>query len=753
MIRAIKILFNPLLKLSITAKFAIMMLGFMLILAATIVSTFWTTNMQKDDAKVINIAGRQRMLSQKVAKEVMALIKGNTTKNEVIKTANLFGNSLDWLISGNEGKEIPPTEEENIRNQLLKVKRIWSDYRLTLSKLADINDERNAAYNAIIDTNLLLLNDMNDAVFMMEQEKLNARTINLAGRQRMLSQKMSKEVLLLEAGKVSAKDLLQTIELFDKSLGGLINGSEELGLKAMNNAAILSQLRKVEERWSVFRENTEKLINFSEPSKNYVTTLLTSSTVLLKEMNIAVVQYEEAFSAKVTYLKGLQLLLLIMTLSFFGIGWFFVTNPIVRSFSAVSDDLSESSTDIESVTGEINEGVISQTDIVQSATKDLENMIINIIQGSITLSVEKQAEISKAFSDFLKNFVERTSAEIAMGMMSVSQQSSEARKGIEDFISEIDSVEKNIKAQEKAIEEMVVALKSIGSTNEEIKVKARVSTNAADKATSRAFEGQERIEHISGELKEIRNSSEGIRDVTSSLATITESIKILALNMSLKVEDIKDDTGKSYGFEAMSAKVQQLAEEVEELLASSRELIIPTIEGIEKLSSDAIQAKELITEVTKAIKAADDESRLISERIERQATGIDTVEIESENLKTLAHNTTLAVEAQSALAKDIDLMLKDTAELIDTVSSQTSESVEGARKINEMMGQLRGTVINIENGTGDLAEKSTEISDMFNSIMELANRNRGEAKKLDIVTTSVRDVSKRLSDVVNGVTS
>jgi len=753
MIRAIKFIFNPLLKLSISAKFGIMMGGFMLILASTIVATFWTTDMQKDDAKIINIAGRQRMLSQKVAKEVMALIKGNVTKKEVLNTANLFGSSLDWLISGNEAEGIPGTKEGEIRNQLLKVKSIWADYRVTLSKLADIIDGRETAYTAIIDTNLLLLSDINDAVFMMEQEKLDARTINIAGRQRMLSQKMTKEVLLQEAEKVTSQDLLKTIDLFEKSLHSLIDGSEELGLQPMKNPAILSQLRKVEERWLLFRENAKKLIELAEPSKNYVNFLLSNSAMLLKEMNTAVGQYETAFSAKVTYLKGIQLLLLIITLSFFGIGWFFVTNPIVRSFSAVSDDLSARSSDIESVTGEINEGVTSQTDIVHSATKDLENMIINIIQGSITLSVEKQAEISKAFSDFLKHFVERTSAEIAMGMMSVSQQSSEARKGIEDFISEIESVEKNIKSQEKAIEEMVVALKSIVGANEEIKIKARVSMEAADKATSRAFEGQERIEHISGELREIRNSSEGIRDVTNSLATITESIKILALNMSLKVEDIKDDTGKSYGFEAMSAKVQQLAEEVEGLLSSSKELIIPTIEGIEKLSNDAVQTKEMITEVSKAVKAADDESRLISDRIGKQASDIDRVEIEAENLKSLAHNTTLAVEAQSALAKDLDMMLKEMAELIDTVSTQTNESVDGARKVNEMMDQLRGTVVNIENGTGDLAEKSTEISDMFNSIMDLANRNRGEAEKLDIVTTSVRDVSKRLSDVVNGVKS
>lgn len=743
-------IFDPLLKTSINTKFAVMMGGFMLILITTIGATFWTSTLQEGDTRVINVAGRQRMLSQKMTKEAMALLRGNAKKADILSTAKQFDSSLNDLISGNPKENIPPTKEADIKAQLGKVKTMWAKFYKNLTQLLDLADERAAAYSAISETNLTLLKDMNDAVFMMEQERLNARTINLAGRQRMLSQKMAKEALLLESGETKAEDFQATVNLFDQTLKGLIDGSKELGLGSMKSAAVLSQLRKVEERWTLFRGNAENLIALVEPSAKYVNYILNNNVPLLKEMNAAVLQYEKAATAKVTYLKIIQLILLAITILFFGIGWFFVTNPIVRSFTTIAEDLSHKSEDIEGVTKEIHDGVETQTGIVQTATKDLEYMILNIIQGSITMSVEKQTEIARAFGEFLKHFVERTSAEIAMGMMSVSQQSLEARQGVEKFVSELASVEGNIKNQEAAIEEMVEALKSIVSANEEIKLKAHSSTAAADKATSRAFSGQERIGLISEQLHEIGKASEGIRDVTNSLATITESIKILALNMSLKVEDIKDDTGKSYGFEAMSAKVQQLAEEVEGLLTRSKEMIIPTIEGIAKVSGDANQANEMIAEVTSAIKAADDESRAITEKIEKQAAGIDRVELEAENLKILARKTTETVEAQTLLAKDVDIMLKDASELIDSVNKQTSDSVEGARKVNDMMDQLGETVISIEGGTGDLTEKSTEISDMFNSIMDLANKNKGGAEKLGVVNSSVRDVSRRLSDIVNG---
>lgn len=415
-----------------------------------------------------------------------------------------------------------------------------------------------------------------------------------------------------------------------------------------------------------------------------------------------------------------------------------------------TERLINSSKDIERAFGDISEGTRKQTDVVKAATSELEDMIINIIQGNISLSVDKQAEIARAFADFLKNFVERTTVEIAMGMMSISQQSKDARKGTENFIREVSVVEVNIRAQEMAINGMVEALKAIVSANTEIKSKARSSTEAADKATEQAHSGQQRIGMISDQLQEIRSSSEGVKEITDSLAKITESIKILALNMSLKVEDIKDDTGKTYGFEAMSAKVQKLAEEVDGLLERSKNMIIPTIQGIEKVSLDAAQTRELIAEVVRSIKIADIQSKAIAVEIDKQAADIDKVENEAENLRTLAHKTTSAVEAQGGLAKDVDELLKDSEMLIDSVNSQTMEAADGAKKVNQLMGQLRQSVSSIEDGTGRLIEKSSQISDMFESIRGLAARNMSGAERLEGVTASVIEVSNRLSQVVKG---
>ncbi|MCK5236568.1 MAG: hypothetical protein KAR06_06240 [Deltaproteobacteria bacterium] len=427
-----------------------------------------------------------------------------------------------------------------------------------------------------------------------------------------------------------------------------------------------------------------------------------------------------------------------------------LTGVVSQPVTNVADSLAKNTLDIESVLGEISEGAKAQTEIVKNATKDLEDMIINIIQGSITLSVEKQSEISGVFAEFLRQFVERTSAEIAMGMMTVSQQSQEARSEMDKFVKELANVEGNIKDQETAVLGMVDAVRLIASSNEDIKKKTITSTEVADKATRMAAEGQERIGVISEELQDVRKSSEGVAEITESLAKITENIKILALNMSLKVEDIRDDTGKSYGFEAMSARVQELAEEVEGLLENSKEMILPTIKAITKVSGDAEQAKELITEVARSIKEADEESKAIAIEIDTQSVEISRVEKSAQGLSELAKKSTETISEQTKLVKDVDEMLGESVTLVDSVSAQTNEANEAARKVNDMMEELKASMSSIEEGTGLLTEKSVELSEIFETISVQSAKNLDGAERLEVVSNAVRDVAGRLSYVVQG---
>jgi len=120
-------------------------------------------------------------------------------------------------------------------------------------------------------------------------EKARLRVVNVAGRQRMLTQKMTKEKLLLLKGKKEyASKLEGTIKLFDTSLIALIKGDKSQNISKPTNEKITNQLAVVSKLWNQLKPLYEKKKN----SAKELAIIISKNTTLLKEMN-AMVQMAE----------------------------------------------------------------------------------------------------------------------------------------------------------------------------------------------------------------------------------------------------------------------------------------------------------------------------------------------------------------------------------------------------------------------------------------------------------------------------
>ncbi len=76
----------------------------------------------------VNLAGRQRMLTQKAAKEACLAAAGVDPQKNVAnltESLSLFDATLDALINGYAGTIMPPPNDE-IRAKLLQVKDLWT---------------------------------------------------------------------------------------------------------------------------------------------------------------------------------------------------------------------------------------------------------------------------------------------------------------------------------------------------------------------------------------------------------------------------------------------------------------------------------------------------------------------------------------------------------------------------------------------------------------------------------------------------
>lgn len=153
--------------------------------------TVMMNQMSKKDSYIINIAGKQRMLSQKMSKEVFFIVHRHTNDFRELNTAvNLFENSLKDLLYGNDAKGIYAPQNERIKTKLEEVMSLWLPFREEVEALKMGIEEVRPDMEVLTPRieKLLVLSD--NVVQRMVGANLSNIHIDLSGRQRMLSQRM-----------------------------------------------------------------------------------------------------------------------------------------------------------------------------------------------------------------------------------------------------------------------------------------------------------------------------------------------------------------------------------------------------------------------------------------------------------------------------------------------------------------------------------------------------------------------------------
>ncbi len=250
---------------------------------------------------VINLAGKQRMLTQKMSKEILLIAKGidvEANKANLKKTADLFDRTLKGLVDGDAGLGLPKTTDQAILAQLAKVSALWAEFKPNVD--AALNGKIDeGVLKKVAAQNLPLLKEMNKAVQMYAKmsgsdlDPAMATTINLAGKQRMLTQKMTKELLLVANGidvEANKAALHKTVALFERTLKGLFDGDSELGLPGTKDPAIRKQLEVVQGLWAEYKPILDKV----DTSPEGLAKAAKLNLPLLKEMNKAVKMYEKS---------------------------------------------------------------------------------------------------------------------------------------------------------------------------------------------------------------------------------------------------------------------------------------------------------------------------------------------------------------------------------------------------------------------------------------------------------------------------
>lgn len=592
MLIAIKERETPQMK-TLKGKFLALFVFFIIVALGAGLFVVNTISKQKADGVVINLAGKQRMLSQKMTKEAFGVTQGIEEEATLQKTMELFERTLNGLLHGDSGLGLPPTKSPEIIVQLNKVNSLWKTFRENMNALKSGAGSMNASAAYVKENNMGLLKKMNEAVVMMTKAGLSPRAINLAGRQRMLTQKMSKETLLLNQGKGSEEDLLATVNLFDTTHSQLLKGDADSGLAAVEDADIRAKLEEVGASWSPFQKNIFQMAKNAGQTHEALSYIKANNVTLLKEMNKGVGMYEKETRAKVEKLQTTQIAVVVVTILVVGLGWFLIVSPMITILTQAIDDMNEGSNQVSAASNQVSqaaqglaEGANQQAAALEETSSSLEDMADRTNKSAEGASIANSvAQECRAGAEQGMKAMEQTIAAMA-GINESTGQMEKIIKTIEEI-----AFQTNLLALNAAVEAARAgeAGKGFAVVAEEVRNLAQRSATAAKDTSTLIAESISKAEE--GE-KVTETAGAALKKVVDEITKVAAQLNDISANVGEQSEGVNQ---VSKAVTSMDEVTQQNAATAEQSAASS-----------EQLSAQAEQLKSVVSRLWRLVTGANE---------------------------------------------------------------------------------------------------------------------------------------------------
>ncbi|GAA3612245.1 type IV pili methyl-accepting chemotaxis transducer N-terminal domain-containing protein [Flavivirga amylovorans] len=186
----------------------------------------------------------------------------------------------------------------------------------------------------------------------LNTQQSDSTVINIAGRQRMLSQKLTKEVFSLsivdnqEKRGALKKEFKNTLQLWESSHDALQKGNDSLGLPGNNSDVIIAMFKDINLSFNAIKEASFSIIKTIENNPMVPTSVFAdeleviqqNEAAFLLQMDQIVNQFDLEAEEKVAWLRNLETVLMAITLLLLLAELLFIFWPAAKT---VKNNLSE----------------------------------------------------------------------------------------------------------------------------------------------------------------------------------------------------------------------------------------------------------------------------------------------------------------------------------------------------------------------------------------------------------------------------
>ncbi len=494
--------------------------------------------------------------------------------------------------------------------------------------------------------------------YLLSQKSADGVLINLAGRQRMLSQKLSKELASLHLADSAserariARELGDTVDLFSSTLSALADGGRIVGadgerviVPAAENERVVEAIAAGSSLWrelepALRAEVSGQAHPDESRSKLARQRVLADSTKLLVRMNELTQAYQDESDAKTAILGYVQIFAALLSILATIACLVFVQRGVVQPILS-----------LESFCSSLKQGDLTAVCSVSGAGE------VRAMSGTLLAFRTSLVENLKSIEDFIRSLL--ASAD------QLATTSTELGRATDRAASEATTAASGTAEAHAASQSVATAATQLSATINEI---ARASSEAVMTVDKAVLE----TEQASASIGELYERSNEIGDILLSITSIAEQTNLLALNATIEAARA-GEAGK--GFSVVANEVKELAQQT----ASSTSDIEEKVGAIQRSTENAKQSASRIVEIIQNIHNV-------------QTTIATTVEEQSSATNEISRSITASAERTDRIKGSIE-GVAEAAELARGTSAEYQalavELSRSAKTLKELIARYR----------------------------------------------------------------
>ncbi|WP_353118584.1 methyl-accepting chemotaxis protein [Nitratidesulfovibrio sp.] len=649
--------------MSIRLRILLAVLGQALLAMALCTAVIVISNRQATDGMAVNLAGRQRMLSQKMTKEALALLHGGpaTLRQSIANQIRVFDLTLTAFIDGGQAPltlkadgptgQLPPPSAV-VRGQLLTVRGEWLRLRgLVEAALPEGAAPAPETAPALLAASDGVLDAMNKAVTLMQGES-ESRVSTL------LVSQLAGLCLALLLGTAAVLVLHRQVI---RPLHDIRDFAREQaqGARCMDLAGNFHrELREVADALCAMTANLTKALGFAEGILLSIETpyLVVDTEERVVRCNAALLQLLE-HNGDPAQFQGI------------GVSEFFYGEPGRQT--VVGQVLRDGKSVLQEVDLHARRGSVRKVNV---AASQLRNTLDGSLIGAICLYSDI-SELRRAEAD-----AQGRNERLAQAAREADGISRQVVDGSESLAERVRDAALGAQTQRDRVDETATVMQDVSAAAVDATRLAGRAADAAEKAVDEARAGSdkvrrmreamrgvvERSEELRGGMRELGGQAESIGRVMAVIADIADQTNLLALNAAIEAARA-GDAGR--GFAVVADEVRKLAEKTMQATSEVHAAITAIQHGV----------RESMNRVDASGGAIDETAQLAGESSEALERIVHLVGATTDEVGSIADGAGFQADQAARAAMAIDV-IREVAEGMAQGMHEAASAVDGLRQ-------------------------------------------------------------------------